>query len=198
VYLERRIVAAIHGEPERDFSAIIGWKALGTVCPRSTKQISVLQANFDIEDSVSLYLEQGKPEFTQLIIDHKGIDPDDAFSTVPYEKGFHFLYYLEKLVGRDNFDKFIPHYFEKFAEKSLDSFEFKETFLEFFNKLGDEAVKEKLKEIDWQGRFYNPGLPPKPDFDTSYADVCYALTEKWKDPVRLPSHRKGPEMTRRR
>ncbi|PKS07712.1 hypothetical protein jhhlp_006320 [Lomentospora prolificans] len=30
VYLERRIGAAIHGEPERDFSAIIGWKALGT------------------------------------------------------------------------------------------------------------------------------------------------------------------------
>ena len=29
IYLERRIGAAIHGEPERDFSAIIGWKALG-------------------------------------------------------------------------------------------------------------------------------------------------------------------------
>lgn len=29
MYLERRIVATIHGEPEFDFSAIIGWKALG-------------------------------------------------------------------------------------------------------------------------------------------------------------------------
>lgn len=29
VYLERRIQAAVHGEPHRDFSAIIGWKALG-------------------------------------------------------------------------------------------------------------------------------------------------------------------------
>jgi leukotriene-A4 hydrolase len=28
-YLERRIQAAVHGEPHRDFSAIIGWKALG-------------------------------------------------------------------------------------------------------------------------------------------------------------------------
>ena len=27
-YLERRIQAAVHGEPHRDFSAIIGWKAL--------------------------------------------------------------------------------------------------------------------------------------------------------------------------
>lgn len=29
MYLERRITAAIHGEPEFDFSAIIGWSALG-------------------------------------------------------------------------------------------------------------------------------------------------------------------------
>jgi leukotriene-A4 hydrolase len=28
-YLERRLQAAVHGEPHRDFSAIIGWKALG-------------------------------------------------------------------------------------------------------------------------------------------------------------------------
>ena len=27
------------------------------------------------------------------------IDPDDAFSAVPYEKGFTLLYYLETLVG---------------------------------------------------------------------------------------------------
>lgn len=29
MYLERRIEAAIHGDAEFDFSAIIGWKALG-------------------------------------------------------------------------------------------------------------------------------------------------------------------------
>ena len=28
-----------------------------------------------------------------------GIDPDDAFSAVPYEKGHTLLYYLETLVG---------------------------------------------------------------------------------------------------
>lgn len=35
-------------------------------------------------------------EFTKLIINHKGVDPEDAFSTIPYEKGFHFLYYLDR------------------------------------------------------------------------------------------------------
>lgn len=126
-------------------------------------------------------------EYTKLIPNlQDGVDPDDAFSTIPYEKGFHFLYYLEKLVGRDNFDKFIPHYFSKFSEKSLDSFEFKDTFITFFNGLGDEEIKKKVAGIDWEGRFYNPGLPPKPEFDTAYADQCYALAEKWKDPVSSP------------
>ncbi|SPN97360.1 related to leukotriene-A4 hydrolase long isoform [Cephalotrichum gorgonifer] len=166
IYLERRIGAALHGEPERDFSAIIGWKAL--------------------EDSINQY--GADHEYTKLIPNlQDGVDPDDAFSTVPYEKGFHFLYYLEKLVGRDSFDKFIPHYFTKYAEKSLDSFEFKETFLSFFNGLGDEEIKKKVAGIDWEGRFYTPGLPPKPEFDTTYADQCYALAEKWKDPSFTPS-----------
>ena len=44
-----------------------------------------------------------------MIVDLKNKDPDDAFSTVPYEKGFTFLYYLEKQIGREKWDKFIPH-----------------------------------------------------------------------------------------
>jgi leukotriene-A4 hydrolase len=34
--------------------------------------------------------------FTRLVPDlSAGDDPDDAFSRVPYEKGFYFLYYLQ-------------------------------------------------------------------------------------------------------
>jgi len=99
---------------------------------------------------------------------------------VPYEKGFHFIYYLDRLVGRENFDKFIPHYFNKWATKSLDSFEFKDTFLEFFGAPEFASLKDKIAEIDWEGRFYNTGLPPKPEFDTSLVDMCYELAEKWK------------------
>lgn len=36
---------------------------------------------------------------TKLVVDLSGIDPDDAFSTCPYEKGHTFLFYLEKLFG---------------------------------------------------------------------------------------------------
>lgn len=37
--------------------------------------------------------------FTKLVVDLTGVDPDDAFSTCPYEKGHTFLFYLEQLLG---------------------------------------------------------------------------------------------------
>ncbi len=103
---------------------------------------------------------------------------------MPYEKGFHMVYFLERLVGRGNFDKFIPYYFTKWSRKSLDSFDFRDTFLEFFDKPQYAHLKDAIAAIDWQDRFYSPGLPPKPTFDTSLIDVCYKLAEKWKSKVR--------------
>lgn len=156
VYLERRIQAGVHGEPYRDFSAIIGWKAL--------------------TDSISHFGEDH--EFTKLIVDLKGRNPDDAFSSIPYEKGFTFLYYLEKLVGKAKFDRFIPHYFGTFARKSLDSFEFKDNFINFF--ADDQEASTQIERIDWNTWFYKPGFPPKPDFDTSMVDVAYKLAGLWE------------------
>lgn len=36
---------------------------------------------------------------TNLVPSLQEVDPDDAFSSVPYEKGFALLYHLEELVG---------------------------------------------------------------------------------------------------
>ncbi|KAK3050642.1 Leucyl aminopeptidase yscIV [Extremus antarcticus] len=158
VYLERRLLMALHGgdEKHRDFSSIIGWKAL--------------------TDSIATFGEDH--EFTKLIPDLKGKDPDDAFSSIPYEKGFTFLYHLEKLLGMEKWDKFIPHYFTEYKERSVDSYEFKATLLSFFES--DSEASKKLNDIDWDTWFYKPGFPPKPDFDTTLADQCYALADKWE------------------
>ena len=43
--------------------------------------------------------ESNEGPYTKLIPDLRGVDPDDAFSTVPYEKGFALLFYLENLLG---------------------------------------------------------------------------------------------------
>lgn len=156
-YLERRIQAIVHGGDQwRDFSAIIGWKALSD---------SIEQFGVD-------------HEFTKLITDLKGKDPDDAFSSIPYEKGFNFLYYIEKLISQPQFDRFIPHYFETWRGKSLDSYDFKATLLDFFKS--EAGVSAKLATIDWDTWFYKPGYPPKPDFDTSLVDVAYGLAAQWE------------------
>lgn len=154
-YLERRIIGAVHGEPHFHFSAIIGRKAL--------------------KESVDLF--GAEHNFTKLIPNLSGQDPDDAFSSIPYEKGFTFLYTLDRLVGREKWDKFIPHYFKKFEKKSLTSLDFKETLLEFFST--DAEASKKLQTIDWDHWFYAPGLPEEPPFDTSLADVCFSLADKW-------------------
>lgn len=46
--------------------------------------------------NVSNVLQGPDHPYTRLIPDLKGgVDPDDVFSKVPYEKGFWFLYYLQ-------------------------------------------------------------------------------------------------------
>ncbi|KAL9092077.1 MAG: hypothetical protein Q9159_001076 [Coniocarpon cinnabarinum] len=156
-YIERRIQAAVNGgEAARGFSAIIGWKAL--------------------TDSIHEFGEDN--EYTKLIPDLKGKDPDDAFSSIPYEKGFAFLMFLETLLGQQQWDRFIPHYFATWKFKSLDSYDFKTTLLDFF--AGGSGASEKLSKVDWDAWFYNPGFPIKPHFDDSKAKVCYALAEKWR------------------
>merc|ERR1712000_423643 len=169
MYLERRIQAIVHGGDQwRDFSAIIGWQAL--------------------TDSIKNFGEEH--EFTKLVIDLKGKDPDDAFSSIPYEKGFNFLYYIEKLITKEQFDTFIPHYFETWRGKSLDSYDFKTTLLDFFKS--NDKVSAKLAEIDWDTWFYKPGLPPKPDFDTSLVDVAYRLADQWEKFTTHPNPDFGP------
>ena len=69
----------------------------------------------------------------------------------------------------------------KFARKSLDSYDFKATLLDFFSS--DLTASKVLEKVDWDTWFYAPGFPPKPDFDTSLVDVCYTLASKWETPT---------------
>jgi leukotriene-A4 hydrolase len=158
-YLERRIQAAIHGEAHFHFSAIIGWKAL--------------------EGAMEQYGEDHA--YTKLIVDLKGQDPDDAFSSIPYEKGFHALYQFELLLGKDKWDSFIPHYFDTFKFKSVDSYDFKSCLIDFF--ANDTDANKKLEAFDWDKLFYAPGFPTKPEFDQSLVKKCYELADKWQQLV---------------
>ena len=69
-------------------------------------------------------------------------------------------------------------YFTTFARQSLDSYEFKSCLLSFFS--ADKSASTFLENLDWDTWFYSPGLPPKPNYDTSLVDICYALASKWE------------------
>lgn len=165
VYLERRIIGAIHGEPTRHFSALIGWS--------------------DLQNSIDSMKDPER--FSTLVQNlNDNTDPDDAFSTVPYEKGFNLLFHLETILGgKAEFDPFIRHYFKKFAKKSLDTFQFLDTLYEFYPE-----KKEILDSVDWETWLYKPGMPPRPHFITALADNVYQLADKW---VEMARHLKTTE-----
>jgi len=149
--------------PYRQFEAILGWR--------------------ELDECVNKVFGADGP-YTKLIPDLKGVDPDDAFSVIPYEKGATFLWYLEELVGgADTFEPFLRAYYTKlrayytkFMYKSITSDTFKEFFLEYFTSC------EAVKKIDWETWFYSPGMPPyKPKFDDSLAVACHELAQRWED-----------------
>ncbi|CAA22858.1 vacuolar aminopeptidase Lap2 [Schizosaccharomyces pombe] len=156
VFLERKILGRLYGEPTRQFEAIIGWG--------------------ELEESVKLLGEDS--EYTKLIQNLEGRDPDDAFSTVPYEKGSNFLYEIERVIGGPSvFEPFLPFYFRKFAKSTVNEVKFKHALYEYFSPLG---LASKLDSIDWDTWYHAPGMPPvKPHFDTTLADPCYKLAESW-------------------
>ena len=77
VFLERKIIGRINGEKALQFDAANGY--------------------LDLLDGIHELGE--KHNFTALVPDLSGgVDPDDAFSKIPYEKGFYFLYYLQVML----------------------------------------------------------------------------------------------------
>lgn len=97
--------------------------------------------------------------FSSLHPDLTGRNPDDAFSTVPYEKGYQFLVYLESLVGEGNFQNFLRAYMHRFAKQSP----VYEELVGFFSSYIVDNLKnssEVLRKVDWNEWIWQPGMPP--------------------------------------
>ncbi|HVP62279.1 MAG TPA: M1 family metallopeptidase [Myxococcaceae bacterium] len=97
VFAERRILEVLEGPEMVALHAAVGRQALDEAV-----------ANF-----------RDRPELTRLRTKLAGVDPDDAFSQVPYEKGYLFLRALEDTVGRPAFDRFLRRYMAAFRFQSI-------------------------------------------------------------------------------
>jgi leukotriene-A4 hydrolase len=156
MFAERKIGGLLKGEAYRQFQSIGGWKVLKETVNR---------------------LGETNP-LTRLVPDLRGVDPDDAFSYIPYEKGYAFLYYLEEKVGGPAvFDIFLRDYLKMNEYKCLDSMEFKEIFINYFTSQGSRAL---IQDVDWDTWFYAPGMPPYvPKYDQTLAQACIDLSQRW-------------------
>jgi aminopeptidase N len=135
VYAERRILEKLAGREQSELHAAIG--------------------RHDLE--VSLERFAMRPELTRLRTELAGVDPDEAYSNVPYEKGYLLLRRFEELSERAAWDGFLRAYMAKFRFQSITT----QQFLDFLEQRmpGLAARADALRFID------GPGLPadaPRP------------------------------------
>ncbi|MEW5741979.1 MAG: M1 family metallopeptidase [Myxococcota bacterium] len=102
VWAERHILEALEGPEVAALHAAIGFKDLQGALARFEKQ----------------------PELTRLRTKLDGVDPDEAFSVVPYEKGYLFLRALEAASGKAPFEAMVKKWLaaRRFGAATTDDF----------------------------------------------------------------------------
>lgn len=129
VFAERRILEALEGPEVAGLHAALGRRSL--------------------DEAIHHFHEH--PQLTALRTHLSGVDPDEAFSQVPYEKGYLFLRALEDAVGREAFDAFLRDYLSTYRFQALTT----EDFIAFTEK----HLPGALAKVDADAYLYRPGVP---------------------------------------
>jgi leukotriene A-4 hydrolase/aminopeptidase len=150
VWAERRILRLLHGED----AAALGW-AMGQKA---------------LEDSLEQFKQA--PHLTVLRMHLEGIDPDDAFSSIPYEKGARLVAALEREVGEERFLRFLRDY--------MDAFRFTSITTEQFCSFAETKLPGALEAVQAWAYLDQPGMPETaPEFKSGQLDALTALAESW-------------------
>jgi leukotriene-A4 hydrolase len=160
-YIERVLQQVLHSPADRGFAFVIGSKAL--------------------YDSLKRY--ESQPKYQRLVISFdEGDDPDEAYSSVPYEKGANFILHLERtLGGLDVFLPYVKDYVETFIGKSITTAQWKAHLYSYWEKHGGAEKIKALDSVNWDAWLYGEGveLPVKMDYDLTLAETAYKLAERW-------------------
>ncbi|KAH6804875.1 peptidase M1 family protein [Perilla frutescens var. frutescens] len=130
VYADRRIVEVVQGKERAILKIGICWRGLVEEMER-------------FKDNM---------EFTKLKTNQQGVDPDEVHSAVPYEKGFQFLWRIERQIGRPAFDDFLKKYIATFKFQSIDT----DMFLDFL-KANVPGIEDQVDLKVWTE---GTGIPP--------------------------------------
>lgn len=131
VMAERRILEALEGKEMAELHAALGRN--------------------ELEAAVNNFTAAGTPELTRLRTKLDGIDPDAAFSQVPYEKGYSFLRALEEAAGRPAFDAIVKSWLHAHRFGAVDT----DDFIAHFEK-HSPGLLEKVNAAQWLDA---PGIP---------------------------------------
>jgi len=155
VWAERRILRALHGEEACALAWAVGQK--------------------DLEESLERFRDQ--PGLTLLRTRLDGIDPDDAFSSIPYEKGARLVAALERAVGEPAFHGFLQAYMRRFRFTSITT--------EAFCAFTEEQFPGLLARVDAEAWLHQPGMPAgAPVFGSARLDRILELASGFGRGVR--------------
>jgi leukotriene-A4 hydrolase len=144
-WAERRILDALHGEASSALRWAIGQNSLNESIAR-----------FGADSPL-----------TKLRTDLRGVDPDEAFSSIPYEKGARLVALIERQVGREQFDRFMQIYIKTFRFTSITS----EEFLSFL----DQELPGTAAAVKMDTWLYKTGMPSNaPVFQSETLDGIVA------------------------
>lgn len=164
MYIPFLLNVCIHWQLERNIMQLVTGS-------KDKYKLSAQGGHKHLEDD----LQRLSPEWSSLVWPLRpGSDPDDAFSSVPYEKGFALLAYLESLVGEPSFKEFVRAYVKEFKFSTVTSGQFRDFFCGYFSERAD------LRALDWTTLFTAQGLPQHPlvDLSNPLADAAGALVNK--------------------
>jgi aminopeptidase N len=129
VFAERKIVEAREGPDAAALHAALGRRGL--------------------DEDLARFAQ--RPELTLLRTHLSGVDPDDAFSRVPYEKGCLFLRTIEEAVGPDRFSQFLRRYLHRFRFQAITT----EQFVDF----AEADLPGVLASVQAEKWLHAPGVP---------------------------------------
>ena len=154
VFLERQIMETLYGERRRGMEDVLGLQSLR-------------------EDFASL---EDRDEL--LTPDLRGRDPDEAFSQVPYEKGYLFLRWLESRLGREKFAAFLRAWFAEHSFQSADTGQ----FLDFLDRKLLSQNPGRVTREQLQAWLTRPSLPADAVLPSSNAlRLVDAQRREWQE-----------------
>ncbi len=161
MFLERKILASIHGEAFRHFDSQIGLA--------------------DLREALEHFTSAR--HLTKLCPDLSDTDPDDCFSTVPYEKGHSLLFALEQVLGPEKFAPYFRAHLQEFAYKSISTEDWLCFMRQYF--VQDAKATKQLEEFDFDSWLYKAGdLPYALQFnDGELSKSCHQLCAMMLNPA---------------